>query len=41
LDFQSLPETLRISGRQRLQGTKTCGFVPFSPHMSPKTEESL
>jgi len=33
-----LPKTPRVSGRQTLQGTKTCGFVPFSPHMSLKTD---
>jgi len=35
---QSLPKMLCISGRQRLQRTKASSFVPFSPHMSPKTD---
>jgi len=38
LDFHLFPKTLRVSGREKVQGTKTFGFVPFSPRMSPKTD---
>jgi len=38
LRSSGFPSRLAAPGREKLQRTKTYGFVPFSPHMSPKTD---